>query len=70
MTAMADTPLCLPVHEPQHAGFSTFRDLLLSLSLTVLAALAMEAAFTSLVLDPAGAVQDWNGNSGSLPSSP
>jgi len=68
MSAMADIPLDLHAYEPKHRRFSALRDLLLALSLTILAALAMEA--TAPPPDTAPSVQDWKGNSGTLPPLP
>lgn len=69
MSAMADTPLCPPATPSQSRTVSAFRDLLLALCLTVLAALAMQAA-DAPVPNTAPITTEWRGNSGSLINTP
>ena len=68
MSAMANIASCPPAQTPDSSSFSTLRDLLLALSLTILAALAMQASGvqTPQAAGTAPLVQDWKGNSGTL----
>lgn len=72
MSAMADTAPCPSAPTPEGAGLSTLRDLMLALSLTILAALAMQASGAPLpnAAGTAPVIQDWKGNSGTLVAAP
>lgn len=72
MSAMSDSCPRPVADEANEARYPAFRDLLLALSLTVLAALAMQASGAPVPNGPddAPVVRDWKGNSGSLPAAP